>query len=271
MVMVKEKESSTAVKLMKDQVAVVTGAGSGIGRAAALKLAEHGAKVCLLDLKEEKTEEVQKEIENLGSEAAVVDVDVSNPSDVKHGIETALRKWDRLDFVFANAGINGTLTPIEDMTPEEWDHTISTNLKGTFLTVKYAVPHMKENGGSIVITSSINGNRIFDNFGMSAYSTSKAGQTAFAKMAALELAGYKIRVNAICPGAIQTNIEQNTDRTPEIKEVEVPVNYPKGNQPLEHGPGTAEQVADLVLFLASKQSTHITGTQIYIDGAESLL
>jgi NAD(P)-dependent dehydrogenase (short-subunit alcohol dehydrogenase family) len=106
---------------------------------------------------------------------------------------------------------------------------------------------------------------------MSAYSTSKAAQTAFMKMAALELARYKIRVNAICPGAIQTNIKQSTQSTPELQDVQIPVYYPEGSQPLEHQPGKPEQVADLVLFLASPQASHITGTEIYIDGAESLL
>ncbi|MNH36362.1 Cyclopentanol dehydrogenase [compost metagenome] len=106
---------------------------------------------------------------------------------------------------------------------------------------------------------------------MSAYSASKSGQTAFAKMAALELARYKIRVNVICPGAIETNIGENTDRTPQVDKITIPVKYPEGSQPLEHGPGKPEQVADLVLFLASQESSHISGSEIYIDGAETLL
>jgi NAD(P)-dependent dehydrogenase (short-subunit alcohol dehydrogenase family) len=94
----------------------------------------------------------------------------------------------------------------------------------------------------------------------------------FGKMAALELAQYHIRVNMICPGAIKTNINENTWKEKEkLKEVEIPINYPEGNQPLENGPGKPEQVADLVLFLASNQSTHMTGSEVYIDGAESLL
>ncbi|MGO4373574.1 SDR family oxidoreductase, partial [Paenibacillus sp. MCAF20] len=104
-----------------------------------------------------------------------------------------------------------------------------------------------------------------------AYSASKAGQVAFAKMAALELARYKIRVNVICPGAIETNIGENTDRTKQVDKISIPVEYPEGNQPLEHGPGQPEQVADLILFLASAQSSHISGTEVFIDGAETLL
>jgi len=107
---------------------------------------------------------------------------------------------------------------------------------------------------------------------MSAYSTSKIGQMGFGKMAALELANYKIRVNMVCPGAIDTNINENTWKEKEnLKKIEIPVEYPQGSQPLEHKAGTSEQVADLVLFLASSQSSHITGSEVYIDGAESLL
>jgi NAD(P)-dependent dehydrogenase (short-subunit alcohol dehydrogenase family) len=190
---------------------------------------------------------------------------------MERAIRAAAERFGRLDVVFANAGINGTLAPIEDLTPEAWDQTLGINLKGTFLTVKNAVPYLKANGGNIIVTSSINGNRTFSGFGMSAYSSSKAAQVAFTKMAALELARYRIRVNAICPGAIQTNIGESTKSTKQLDKIRIPVEYPEGSQPLEHGPGQPEQVADLVLFLASDRSNHITGTEIYIDGAETLL
>ncbi|GAA3399648.1 SDR family NAD(P)-dependent oxidoreductase [Paenibacillus hodogayensis] len=266
-----ETKPQTGTQRVKDQVAFVTGAGSGIGRAAAIRLAEQGAKVCLADLKDSRADEVKRIIEQAGGEAIVADIDVSDPARVSEGIRQTFDRWGRLDIVFANAGINGTWTPIEDMAEEEWDNTLTTNLKGTFLAVKYAIPHMKQNGGSIIITSSINGSRKFSNFGASAYSASKAGQVAFAKMAALELARYKIRVNVICPGAIQTNIGENTEKTPELEKIEIPVKYPEGSQPLEHKAGKPEQVADLVLFLASGESSHISGTELFIDGVESLL
>jgi NAD(P)-dependent dehydrogenase (short-subunit alcohol dehydrogenase family) len=258
-------------KRLEGKVAVITGGGSGIGRGAAVKLARHGAKICILDRGEVRADEVKKEIEQAGGEAIVIDVDVADPQRVENGIRQAVNRWGRLDIVFANAGINGTLASIEDLQVEDWEKTIAINLKGTFLTVKYAIPHLKKQGGSIIITSSINGNRTFAMFGAAAYSTSKAGQVAFMQMAALELAKFKIRVNAICPGAIETNIGQNTHHEPNIKEIEIPVHFPEGAQPLERGPGTPEQVSDLVFFLASDESSHITGTPIYIDGAESLL
>ena len=122
-------------------------------------------------------------------------------------VEQMVERWGRLDVVFANAGVNGVWAPIEELEPEEW-RTIDINLSGTFFTVKYAVPHLKKRGGSVIITSSVNGTRIFSNTGATAYSCSKAAQVAFAKMVALELAPRKVRVNVICPGAIETKIER---------------------------------------------------------------
>lgn len=259
-------------KNLAGRIAIVTGAGSGIGKASALRLAQAGAKVGLIDLKEENVQEVKQQIEAAGSEAITAEADVSDPKALEAAITKITGSWNRLDFVFANAGMNGKLSPIEDFDPEEWDKTITNNLRSTFLTVKHAIPHMKEKGGSIVITSSVNGNRIFSNFGMSAYSASKAGQMAFGKMAALELSNYGIRVNVICPGAIETNISENTDPDKEkLEKIKIPVEYPEGDHPLEEKPGSAEEVADLVHFLASDASRHISGTELYIDGAESLL
>ena len=180
-------------------------------------------------------------------------------------------RWGRLDVVFANAGINGVWAPLEELAPEEWDRTININLRGTFLTVKYAIPLLKKQGGSVIITSSVNGTRIFSNTGATAYSCTKAAQVAFTQMAALELAKHRIRVNVVCPGAITTDIDDNTQHRNVEKEKE-PVDFPEGEIPLTRGkPGTSEQVAQLVLFLASDRSSHVTGTPIWIDGAQSLL
>lgn len=144
-----------------NKVAIVTGGSSGIGRASALALATEGAKVCLMDIKEENAEKVKEEIEALGGQAMVIDVDLSDSQRVQQGMKEVENKWGKLDIVFANGGINGVLAPIEDLSPEDWDKTIHTNLKGTFHTIKYAIPLMKENGGSVIITSSVNGNRVF--------------------------------------------------------------------------------------------------------------
>ncbi len=135
----------------------------------------------------------------------------------------------------------------------------------------HAVPLMKKHGGSIAITASINGTRTFSTAGASAYSTTKAGQLALGQMLSLELARYRIRVNVICPGAIGTEIGDNTKKRATAR-AKVPAKYPQGTVPLTGGKaGTARQVAELALFLASDRSRHISGTPIWIDGAQSLL
>lgn len=256
---------------LEGKVALVTGAGSGIGKAAALRLAREGARVGLLGRTEDELRETADDIRNGGGESLMLVADVSRSDEMESAVRKLGEAWGRIDVVFANAGINGVWAPIEELSPEEWDRTIQINLKGTFLTVKYASPFLKRQGGAVVITASVNGTRIFSNTGASAYSSSKAGQVAFAKMMALELAEDRIRVNVICPGAIDTEIQDNTEER-DLEEVKEPVEYPEGKIPLTDGkPGRAEQVADLVLFLMSDASSHISGTEIWIDGAQSLL
>lgn len=255
-----------------EKVAIVTGGGSGIGAATAKRLADSGVHVCLLDINYSGADSVRSSIEQSGGGACIYEVDIRDENQIKEAVNDIAKKYGRLDILFCNAGINGTLSSIEHLDVADWDRTIETNLRSTFLLVKYSIPHMKESsGGSIIITSSINGNRRFAGFGMAAYSTSKAGQIGFMKMAALELARYKIRVNAICPGAIETNIDDSTEKSESVKEIEIPVEYPEGMQPLANGPGQPEQVASLVAFLASDEASHISGTEIYVDGTESLL
>ncbi|CAA9408426.1 MAG: 3-oxoacyl-[acyl-carrier protein] reductase [uncultured Pyrinomonadaceae bacterium] len=251
--------------------AILTGAGSGIGKAAALLFAKEGAAVCLVSRTEEELRQTVDEIERAGGRAIYAVADVSAPDEMKRAVASTIEAFGGLDIVFANAGVNGVWAPIEELEPEEWDDTLNINLKGTFLTVKYAIPHLKKQGGSIVITASVNGTRIFSNAGATAYSCSKAAQVAFTKMAALELAKHKIRVNVICPGAIETEIDDSS-RKRDIDEAKEPAEYPAGKIPLTGGkPGTAAEVAQLVLFLAGDGSSHVTGTEVWIDGAESLL
>lgn len=253
------------------KVALITGAGSGIGKAAAVLLAKEGAKIGALGRSDDELKAVVSDIQATGGEAITLKADISQPEQMQQAVEQLVNQWGRLDIVFANAGINGVWASLEDLTPQEWDKTIDVNLKGTFLTVKYAVPHLKKQGGSVIVTSSVNGTRMFSNTGATAYACTKAAQVAFTKMVALELAEHQIRVNVICPGAIDTNIDQNTERR-ELDEIREPVEYPEGQIPLTDGKsGTSEQVAQLVLFLASDNSSHISGTEIWIDGTQSLL
>ncbi|XSG75653.1 SDR family oxidoreductase [Herpetosiphon llansteffanensis] len=256
---------------LNDTVALVTGAGSGIGKAAALHLAAHGAKVAALGRTEDELTETVEAIKQAGGEALGIIADISDPDDMQKAVDQTLKQWGKLNCVFANAGINGVWAPIEELKLEEWQKTIDINLTGTFLTIQKTVPALKKQGGSIIVTSSINGTRTFSNAGATAYSTTKAGQVAMTKMLALELGQFNIRVNVICPGAIETSIEESTEKR-SIERVKVPAEFPEGDIPLTHGkPGTSEQVAQLVGFLASEASSHITGTEIWIDGGQSLL
>ena len=257
-------------QMLIGKVALITGAASGIGRGAALRFSQEGAKVILADVQDEDGKKLEQEITENGGAAFYVHCDVSQTEDVKRAVETAGEKFGSLNIVYANAGINGVWTPIEELQPDEWDKTIDTNLKGTYLTIHHAIPHLRTaGGGSILITSSVNGNRTFSNPGASAYSTSKAGQVAFGRMAALELGRYNIRVNTICPGAIHTNIEERTIKR-DTEEVEVKADI-DNSEFLNAGQGEPQDVADVCLFLASDLSRHVTGVEIYVDGGASLL
>jgi NAD(P)-dependent dehydrogenase (short-subunit alcohol dehydrogenase family) len=252
------------------RVVLVTGAGSGIGKAAALELARRGAKVGVFSKSEQNVNATVSEIETAGGTALPLIADVRNEHEIDDAFATLDAEWGRLDGVVVNAGVNGVWAPITDLTLDEWNTTISTNLTSTFLTTKAAIPYLKRQGGSIAITASVNGTRIFSNTGASAYSTSKAGQVAFAKMAALELARFKIRVNVICPGWISTNIDEATYPR-NLESVKIPVEYPEGFSPLAGGPGDPAEVGKLFAFLLSDESSHISGTEMWIDGTESLL
>jgi NAD(P)-dependent dehydrogenase (short-subunit alcohol dehydrogenase family) len=255
---------------LEGKVALVTGGSSGIGEATARLFVHEGARVAALALEEEELKRAVESFEGPG-EAIPVVADISNAERMKQAIDGIVDRWGRLDIVFANAGINGVWAPLEDLEPEEWRKTIDVNLTGTFLTIKYAVPYLKRQGGAVVITSSVNGTRMFSNSGASAYASSKAAQLAFGKMIALELAEHGVRVNVICPGAIETQIEESTHKR-ELEGAREPARYPEGAIPLTDGqPGTPKEVARLVLFLSSDASSHITGTQMWIDGGQSLL
>ena len=259
--------------VLDGKVAFVTGGASGIGRAAAMRFAREGAKVGVADVPGQEAEaaDVVAEVRRLGGTAAFLPCDVSRPSEVERAVGGTVAAFGRLDVVLANAGINGVWTPIEQLDPDEWDRTLDVNLKGTYLTVRSAIPHLRRaGGGSVIVTSSVHGNRSFGKAGASAYSTSKAGQVAFMKMAALELARYGIRVNAVCPGAVHTDIGRRTQER-NTAEVEIKVVLPDGKPGIDHGQGEPDEVADVCLFLAGPMSRHVSGVELYVDGGSSLL
>ncbi len=252
---------------LTDKVAFITGAGSGIGKASALLFAQEGAKVVAISRTLEEVQTTADEITETGGQAIAIDADISKAEDIKRAVAQTVEKFGGIDIVFANAGINGVWAPIEEISDEDFDKTIDINLKGTFMTLKYTFPHLKKKGGSVLVTASVNGTRVFKGERI-AYSCTKASQVVLVKSLAVEFALHGVRINAICPGAIDTQIGDST-RAIDVKEVGLPVEYPKGRVPLNEG--VSNHVAQLALFLASDNSAHITGTPIWIDGAETLI
>ncbi|MCA1404211.1 SDR family oxidoreductase [Ensifer sp. IC3342] len=256
----------------RSSVALITGAGSGIGRATALALAADGMKVGLLGRTRSQLEDCASEIGAAGGEALVLEADVADELEMRNAVKTLVREFEHLDVVVVNAGINGVWAPIDDLKPFEWDKTIAVNLRGTFLTLHTTVPYLKENGGgAIVIVSSINGTRTFTTPGATAYAATKAAQVAMVQQLALELARHRIRVNAVCPGEIETAINENTSQR-HAEETAIPVEWPDGQIPITGGkPGRSEDVADVIRFLVSDGARHVTGSPIWIDGGQGLL
>jgi NAD(P)-dependent dehydrogenase (short-subunit alcohol dehydrogenase family) len=257
--------------LLEGKVALVTGAASGIGKAIARLLAREGARVAALDIHEARLAEVVATIQREGGTALPVRCDVAQAAALAAAMDGIIAEWGRLDIVCANAGINGVWAPIEELTPAEWDRTLRINLTGTFLTIKYAVPHLKATRGAVVVTSSVNGTRRFSSSGASAYAVSKGGQAILTKMLALELAPSGVRVNAVCPGYTETNISESTEQR-HLERIRPAGAPPIGTIPLTGDqPAPPEQIAAVVLFLVSPAAAHVTGTEVWVDGALSLL
>jgi len=257
---------------LSNKVIAITGGSEGIGAGIAKLAAQCGAKVAVIARGEEDLKATVDSIKSDGGTAMWASADVTDANEVNAALNQIVERLGPLDGVVANAGTNGTWSPIDELTPDEWRSTIDINLTGTFLTIHHAVPHLKRQGqGSIVIMSSINGTRAFTNEGASAYATSKAGQLALGKMLALELAPSKIRVNVICPGGITSEIHEKTQRDG-LEGLGVPIEYPEGEIPLTDGEmGDPADIASMTAFLLSDLSSHITGTPIWIDGGQSLL
>lgn len=256
---------------MAGKVALITGAGSGIGLATAQVFAASGVKIAVLEREQEDAERACEILQTENIETLPLQADVSDAGQMNAAVEAIEQRWDALDIVVANAGINGVWAPLEEISVDEWQQVFDVNLKGTFLTLKTSLPLLRRKGGAVAIVSSLNGTRIFSNAGASAYATTKAGQVAFARMTALELAKHRIRVNAVCPGAIKTNIGTSTTKR-NLKKAREPAFYPAGRIPLTDGKsGSALQVAQVIWFLCSPLASHVTGAEVFVDGGESLL
>jgi NAD(P)-dependent dehydrogenase (short-subunit alcohol dehydrogenase family) len=246
--------------LVQGKIALVTGGGSGIGRATALKLAKEGAKLMIADYVPEGGERTVRMIEEAGGEASFVAADVSVTRQVEAMVAKSVETYGRIDCAFNNAGIEGRMANTVECTEETWDRTIAINLKGVWLCMKYEIPQMlKQGGGTIVNTASIAGLVGFE--GLPAYNASKGGVVQLTRTAALEFATKNIRVNCVCPGVIRTPMVERLLDNRSFTEEQLNAGEPMGRM------GKPEEIAEGVLWLLSDASSFVTGHPLAIDGA----
>lgn len=241
------------------KVAVITGAASGMGKAAAILFAKQGANVVVADLNAKGGEDVAKLASEAGPRCVFQRTDVAEESDVKALIDRAVAEFGKLDILFNNAGIGGAVGPLEDIAVEDWDKTQAVCLRGVFLGIKHAIPAMRANGkGAIISTASIAG---IDGYsGLHAYCAAKAGVVNLTRSAALQLARDFIRVNCIAPGGVSTPIVWNGTANKLAVE-----GYLLNAQPLPQV-GQPEDIAHAALFLASDEAGFVTGHTLVVDG-----
>ena len=252
------------------KIALVTGAGSGLGRASALRFATEGAAVAVVDLDPAAAESVATEISTAGGHALPVSANVTSDADSRRMIAETLAEFDRLDIVFANAGINGAGNAA-DTTEDEWDRVIAINLKGVWLTSKYALPHMIERRtGSIINQASMGG--LIGLPGIFPYTAAKGGVIAMTKQMAVTYGPDNVRVNAICPGTIPTPLvyRSRVDRgaaAPDADQAALDADA-AARFPLRRL-GTPDDLAATALFLAGDEANWITGGIYTVDGGRS--
>jgi NAD(P)-dependent dehydrogenase (short-subunit alcohol dehydrogenase family) len=245
--------------LLKDKICLITGGGTGVGRAAAIKFAQEGAIVVIANRRIDKGEEVLKIIKDMGKETLYVQTDISKEKQVEKLISEIIRQYGRLDCAFNCAGIDGTKASLIQCDELSWDEIMNTNLKGTFFLLKYEIKAMLEkNEGTIVNMSSVSG--FLGRINRCAYNASRAAIISLTKTAAIEYIKNGIRINAIAPAAIETDIfERMTDGNDEIKAY-----YAKGH-PIGRI-AKPDEIAEAALWLCSNKSAFIVGQTIIIDG-----
>jgi len=245
---------------LKGKVAIITGARRGMGRTHALTLAKAGAKVVVADISQEDCEKVVKEIEKEGGEALAVKCDVAKKEEVDEMVKKTVEKWGKVDILVNNAGI-AHFKPFLELTEEEWDRTLDINLKGYFLCAQAVAKEMaKQKSGRIINIASVAMGQMGIGFpNIAHYCASKGGIGGMTEALAVELAPYNITVNAIAPGMIETPMIDPMKQDPKMMEAmlaRVPI----------HRVGSPQEVSNLVLFLASNESSYMTGSMVVIDG-----
>ncbi len=248
---------------LKDKTALVTGASSGIGRATALRFAAAGARLALVGRDAEALETVAREIARDGGEARAVAADVTDERDARRAVAVSVERFGALDVLVNAAGglVNGT---IETTTLESWDGMLAVNLRAVFHLMQLAVPHLETRRGNIVNVSSVTGLRAFP--GVLAYCVSKAGVDQLTRCAALELAAKGVRVNAVNPGVVRTEVHRRGGMGEDAYAAFL--EHSRTTHPLGRT-GEAEEVAELILFLASERASWITGATYSIDGGRA--
>lgn len=253
---------------LSGKVALITGAGSGFGKATSVLFAKEGAKVVVADIDQATAEETVRLIKQNGNEASAVKADVSNAKDCEAMVNFAVEKYGRLDILFNNAGVPMVPTPVENIDEAVWDRVLAVNLKSVFLGCKYAIPVLKKSGGGVILnTSSVSGVRVRPGGG--AYAASKGAVTHFTRVLALELGPHKIRAVSISPVIAETPLGLGllTDKMKEDMEATRKAflsTIPVGRLV------DPEDVAKAALFLASDDAAMVTGSDFLVDGGRAI-
>ena len=241
-----------------DETALVTGAGSGIGRATAQRLASEGANVVVSDIDEDRGEDVVASIEDDGGSATFVSANVADPDAVQRVVEVAVETYGSLDIAHNNAGILTGFQDIADIGEDDWDKLMAVNLKGVWAGMKAELPVMEEQGGGVIVNTASEAGLVGMG-GLGNYVASKHGVVGLTRTAALEYADRGVRVNSICPGVVETPMTAERLDTAEFQAF-VETNTPMGR------PADPTEIAPLAAFLASDEASYITGANVPVDG-----